>query len=665
MVVRSVSLAGIVVASLLTVCVLGCERADPAGSAPHAQTDSTVGVLSEVLDQAPYVEAPELAERVSVGNLPPIAERLPRNPLLVEPVERVGTYGGTWRMGALSVRDTGLFVRTITYENLVSWDPEWTTVIPNVAQSVEVNEDSTTFTFNLREGMRWSDGEPFTSDDVRFYHACTLHPGLHPNGPPAWLTVGGDPWMLEVESETRFTIRFSAPYGLFLQRLATTAGQNLTGYPEHYLRNLLSEVTPDADQIAKALGFDNWQHRFNHSARPWFNPELPTLHAWLFNEAYGTPDLETLTTRRNPYYWKIDTEYHQLPYIDSVVFRLASSGDDLIDAAICGEIDMQIRHIDLPALRDRYADTPADYRFLTTTPSEMNEMVLQLNLCHPDVAKRELFNMIEFRIALSHAIGRLRIIEEVFPSASAPYQASPRPESRFYNERLATQYTEYAPDSANAALDRIGLTGRDAEGFRTLPDGTPLEIVIEVADVFNRNWPRAVELIVQDWAKVGVRARLLVENWEALDASRNHARHDALVWLGTGGLDVVLTPGMYFPGNAEAGYGMNWVWWHSPHERFVAEEPPEWARRQIALHDEITATADELQQDALMREIISIAAETFHTIGIALPGHGFGIVRDGFKNVPDVMPSAWTYPTPAPTLPCQYFFHHFTTESSP
>lgn len=222
------------------------------------------------------------------GTLPPVDERLPENPQLVEPGERPGEYGGRWRMGALNVRDTGLFVRTVTCENLVSWDAEWTRVIPNIAQSVEVNDDATEYLFSLRKGMRWSDGHAFTTGDIAFYHRCTLD------------------------------------------------------------ERLLPEHDPDIDAQAKEAGYDHWQHQFNYLSRPWNNPELPTLDAWLFTAAYLPGSEEPIVAERNPYYWKIDTSYRQLPYIDSLEFRLMPDALQIVEAAQAGEIDMQIRNIGMP-----------------------------------------------------------------------------------------------------------------------------------------------------------------------------------------------------------------------------------------------------------------------------------------------------------------------------
>jgi peptide/nickel transport system substrate-binding protein len=112
--------------------------------------------------QGTYSEAPALAQLVKEGKLPPVAERLPKKPLVVNATQ-VGTYGGEWRMGMRGGTDDPSFYRIVTYENLVRWTPNRDDIIPNLAESWEINKDATEYTFHLREGMKWSDGVPFTS----------------------------------------------------------------------------------------------------------------------------------------------------------------------------------------------------------------------------------------------------------------------------------------------------------------------------------------------------------------------------------------------------------------------------------------------------------------------------------------------------------------------
>jgi ABC-type transport system substrate-binding protein len=138
---------------------------------------------------ATFKEAPALAELVKAGKLPPIEERLPLNPVVVQPAEKVGKYGGNWTTATIEKNGNDLR-RNIGYEQLLRWTPMWDGILPNVAESYEASEDAMTFTFHLREGLRWSDGEPFTATDVVFwYEDIIMNTDITPNSPSRKYTV--------------------------------------------------------------------------------------------------------------------------------------------------------------------------------------------------------------------------------------------------------------------------------------------------------------------------------------------------------------------------------------------------------------------------------------------------------------------------------------------
>jgi len=202
--------------------------------------------------QTTYNEAPMLAERVAAGELPPIGERLPENPLV----------------------DSSPGVRTMAYENLMRWNPEGTEVIPNIAESVEVNEAGTTYTFKLREGMKWSDGQPFSADDIMFwYEDVFLNEDLTP-ARPSWLMSGEEPVVVEKVDDTTVTFRFAQPNGLFLTLLATPdgsafgTGAGMTSLPRHYLERFHNKYNPDVGALVAEAGADDWVSLFQSGTSP-------------------------------------------------------------------------------------------------------------------------------------------------------------------------------------------------------------------------------------------------------------------------------------------------------------------------------------------------------------------------------------------------------------
>lgn len=626
-----------------------------------------------------FKESPLLAAKVEAGELPPVAERLPRNPVLVEPVERLGRYGGTWRMSMRGNADRALIYRTIGYEQLLRWDPAWTRVIPNVAQSYSVNDDATEFTFGLRQGMRWSDGYPFTADDIMFWYEDVLkNPELTPE-PPPWLIAGGN--LVEVVKLDSLTVRFrfAAPNGLFPQHLAS--GHDSGGpanFPKHWLKRFHKRYNPvGLAAEAKTVGAGDWvelfrlksgdehvpknlsallRHRTTGEDVPARIEPWPTLNAWVLRGVEdGAPP--RIVAERNPYYWKVDPGGQQLPYLDKVVYSIFQTQQEMIEYTKAGNIGMQSRRISHPKFHKELVESQdkGGYRFYSIMPGQSNSLVVGLNLTHPDPAKRALYGNREFRIALSLAINRKAIIKRTQLNKGTPYQLAPRPESRFYNPRLAQQYTDYDPGKANAMLDAIGLDKRDSQGIRLRADGVRAAISM----LARKDRPLSVlsfEMIAEDWRAVGIDARVQALERPDLEGQVNANTHDAAQGHSDGGMEALLSPGVYLPwDDSNSIYGIGWLRWLADPSHAQAQEPPAKVKEQVDLFRRIQVAATPEEQERLMKQILDIAADQFYLIGISLIPPQKGVVSNSFRNVPPVMVWSWTYPNPAPTNPSQYF----------
>jgi peptide/nickel transport system substrate-binding protein len=295
------------------------------------------------------------------------------------------------------------------------------------------------------------------------------------------------------------------------------------------------------------------------------------------------------------------------------------------------------------------------YHFFETPSSFMNTMIISLNLTHQDPVKREIFQNQDFRIGLSYAINREQIIDLVLYGQGIPYQSAPRPDTALYNEQLATQYLDYDVDLANDYLDRAGYSERDDDGYRLGPDGQRISFTMDVITTYRYDWNLMVELVAQDWQRVGVEMQPNIIERAQLYERKAANQQDAVVWIGDGGLGSTLEPRYYFPYSVESNYAEAWQYWYNNPEHELAEEPPMSVQDQMALYDQLKSTADVEEQNALMAEILQEAADAFYVIGISLPPSGYGVVQDHFYNVPDSMPDSWTYPNPGPTNPEQYF----------
>lgn len=605
-----------------------------------------------------FNQAPDLQALVDAGSLPPVEERLPAEPLVLTPLNEVGRYGGEMRTDLLGGTDRGYgwLNRILGYEPLVRFAPEGGNVVPNIAASWDVNPESTEFTFHLREGMKWSDGAPVTADDIVFwYEDMALDPELYPGGPGAHMMNAGTPAKLIKVDDLTVTFTFAAPYGLFLQQLASGNNQPPIA-PRHYGEQFLPKYNeaglPD---LLKASGVATWVDLFNQKVggttgsdfAKWLNPELPTLNAWTVSSPYDGASTQVVA-KRNPYYWKVDTAENQLPYLDQVIFPIVGDPEVLKLMVMNGQVDFVYRPqnftiTDKPTFFD--SQEAGKYHFVDLSADVSAAHALHLNLTVLDETKRALFTNKDFRIALSHALNRPELIDIIYVGQGEPYQVAPRPESAFYDEAFAHQYTEYDPDKANQMLDALGLTERDGNGIRVMSNGQPLSIRVDVRTDTTQQID-SLELIQGYWKDVGIDLQVNVID-SALYRERQVANlYEAISNVGAGGLNELLNPRLYVPINDNALYGVPWSYWYNKDERGI--EPDAATVEQLKIYDQALATADVDKQAELFKQVIDIARDQFRSFGISLLTGTYAIATDRLGNVPETMIDSAIYPTPAP-----------------
>jgi peptide/nickel transport system substrate-binding protein len=604
-----------------------------------------------------YGEAPDLAALVAAGKLPPVEERLPTNPLVVTPLSEIGTYGGIWRSALKGAFDMGWLRRTVAYEPLVAYNFAWDKVVPNVAESFEANADATEFVFHLREGHKWSDGTPFTAHDLVFAITDAIQIPQYFGASRNTHLQGAKATAVD---DLTLRIEMPEPNGLFLQHMASVSGMWPLMYQKRYCSRFHIKYNPNADVEAKAAGLTGWPEALYLACDldNWRDLKRPTLFAWKLTTPYdGLSQL--VTFERNPYYFKIDSANNQLPYLDGLWMRQTEAVEDIVLQALNGEIDFMDRHIATQINKPLFIDgrEKGDYRLYETVQANMNTAVIELNQNSTNPALNQLFNQRDFRIALSLAIDRPEIIEVLFVSQGEPWQAAPRPESRWYSERLAKQHTEFDPDKANALLDGLGLAERDAEGFRLGPDGKRIAFRVDVTSDVQPYFADLAEMLQGYWRDIGIQLDVRKSERSYVYENMRANKHDVHLWQGDGGLgDAILDPRYYLPANIESVYALLWA--KQLYEPGAADalEPPPAIKRQQDLYIELQRSADPATQDELMMEILEIAANEFRVIGISLPPNGYGIAKTGLGNVPERQPHAWIYPTPGPMGVAQLFW---------
>jgi peptide/nickel transport system substrate-binding protein len=610
-----------------------------------------------------YNEAPQLAQQVDAGNLPPVQERLPQEPMVVPVVERIGTYGGTWNSGIVGIAEYAWVYRSTLYETLVRWDENFTGVIPNIAHSWEVSDDASRYTMHLREGMRWSDGRPFTSADIMFWFEDVVgNEDLSPAGQPTWLRVDGQPAEVTAPDNYTVVIQLAGPNSLFLYRLATAAGKDMVDMQAEYAKQYHIAYNTEATNFAQQQGFSAWNELFSSRVLGGAagtggraqNPDLPTLTAWRLTASPTT----RIALERNPYYFKVDAEGNQLPYLDGVVFDIVESPEVLLLRTMSGEIDLI--HAQGVATEDNKVllidnQDRGSYGFYEVHSSFMNQGIVALNLTHTDPVKREVFNNALFRQALSVAIDRQEIIDLLWVSQGEPWQAAPRADTPYYDEELAKQFTEYDPEQARAWLDEAGYTvGPD--GLRIGPDGNPIFIVIETSN-HNPQYPNIAEIVVRFWQDIGIDAHERSMERSLWYTRKDNNDQDANIWIGGGGdtIEAMLDPRWYFPYSSESNFAIPWgIWFNNP-DHALAEEPPADVQRQMELYQELLRSPTPEGQIEIMRQILDITKDNFYTIGTALQAPSYGVVANNLHNVPPRIMWGWTFQDPGSANPEQFF----------
>lgn len=620
-------------------------------------------------------EPPALQDLVAAGDLPPLAERLPVNPKVVEPFETVGSYGGEFNIVMRGPSDVTTLARTIGYEPMtrfVNWQPDnpGEDIVPdvemNVAESVEFNEDGTVYTFHLREGMKWSDGEDYDADDIMFwYEHVFLNNELFPSY-PAWSVAGGEPVTVEKVDQYTVTFTFADSNGLLLTWLATpfqdpgTSQRNRpTTYPAHYLEQFHPAFNENIEQEARAAGAQGWVDYFHNKADPWRNSELPSLHPWVVTQGVGEGSGEQVIAERNPYYFKVDTEGNQLPYIDRVVVDVISDPEVVLLRAANGNydfLDSYIGFVATPENRGTFFDNQerGDYNFFEVLPNRQSLNTFMLNITHPDPIKREMFSNKDFRVALSHAINRDEIIELVYLGQGLPYQVVERPESPLFDEEMAIQYTEFDPELANSMLDEMGYDQRNSEGIRLGPDGNPIQITLDIA-VVRQPWLDSAELIRGYWRNIGIDLFINTMEVTALNERTESNQHDAAIWSSSGGADTLFSPKFFLPSRHDALYAVPWGQYFAGQPGGVRPDN-EAALRQQDLYRQLLSAPEQQERIELFQEIIDIAKEEFWTLGIMQPTVEYGIRSNRLRNVPDTLMASTMYAHPGASNPEQYYF---------
>lgn len=585
---------------------------------------------------ADYNESPMLADLVASGALPPVEERLPTNPTVVNAVE-VGEYGGTWRRAFKGPGDRWGPTKLLE-ERVLKWgaDADGNLVLkPAFIESYEVNADSTQFTFTLLEGLKWSDGHPVTTEDVAFwYNDIFLNEALTPTI-GATFAPGGEPMKLDVIDERTFSVSFAQPYVYFLQILAkdSTSGPSLDRpsfiQPAHYLKQFNNNYASEEElaAAAEANGVDSWTKLWGSKgpiAAWWFNEDLPVITAW---KVKGGTTGNTVTMERNPYYYAVDQAGNQLPYIDTVVHQLFEGQEAFNLMVVQGQIDMQGRYVQTQDYTFLFENKDkGDYDLKNWKSASVWSLVPNHNTT--DEVLGPLFAEADFRKALSVAIDRELINELAYSGLAEPRTASPISGSPYFDAELEVLNTEYDPDKANALLDGLGLTEKDSDGYRIASNGKRLQIVVEGN---NDAYSDQLELIADNFSDVGVELLPRIIDRTQWDDNRDNNNFH-MQFTPFDRLSVLPADPRRMMGS-DSYANQYYVWYETKGESGI-EPPADHPIRDIwAAWDEASVAASIEEADVKVNALIETFVENAFVIGIVGEAAVPNVVKTNFMNV--------------------------------
>jgi len=586
-----------------------------------------------------FQEAPELAEKVAKGQLPPVEKRLPANPLVIKPEEAIGKYGGTLRMAVVGQNTlTNEVNNWWLTESLTNPSPQDATkFIPNVAESWEWSDGHKVLTMKLRKGIKWSDGQPFTAGDVNFWwQDVVLNKELTPS-PSTLLTRGGK--LAEFKQIDDFTIQFSfaEPYALFTTYLGSWGFPRgaPTSYPKHYLSQFHTKHGEKAKIEAgmKEGGFQNWPDFFAQKASN-NNPERPTIGAWI---PTARPPNAVEVHVRNPYYWKVDTAGNQLPYIGEIRSTRTADTEAALLKTIAGELDFSRMGgtVNLPVLSDNKQKGNYRFAYADWMPNSFGNIMF--NFSTKDPVKNKLYNTKEFRQALSVAINREEIIKLIYKGGVFASQVAPMRGAPYHGESdLFQSWTKFNPDQANQMLDKIGLTAKDKDGFRLGPDGKELLLIISATTAWPAETPQLMDLVKGYWAKIGIKATVAPEAGALWGTRHNAGEHDVSArgaHFGGGPVHPTLNSNTFALSGWQ--WAPEWALWLDTGGK-QGNEPPAEVKRIREILNQILGEPDEAKRNALMQEVFKIHMDQLWSIGLVVDDPKFGqltTVHNRLRNV--------------------------------
>ena len=584
-----------------------------------------------------YSESPLLTELVRKGELPPVELRLPKNPREIDFVSRnlsIGKYGGSIRMLMARAKDA----RQMTvygYARLLIFEPKNFEYQPDILESYDV-VNGKKFIFKLRQGHKWSDGKPFTSEDFRYWWEDVANNiELSPVGPPTMMKVEGQIPKFKIIDKFTIQYEWDKPNPDFLSALAGASPLYIYR-PAHYMRKFHKKYA-HGNKLKIAIAKSkqrNWSALHNKMDNLYRNDniELPVLQPWV---CISKSSSNRLRFKRNAYFHRIDPEGQQLPYVDEFIFGMTSN--KLISAKVgTGEVDLQARYLrfdDYTFLKKGEERSPYSTRLWTTAKG--SQLALFPNLNYKDKTLRSLLRDVRFRRALSMSINRHEINQVIYYGLALEGNNTILPESPLYRSEYRTKWAKFDLKTANQLLDSMGLIKRDHRGVRLMSNGKPLDLIVETAGESTEQTD-VLELIHDNWLNIGIK---IYSKPSQRNVFRNRvfAGETAMsIWSGieNGLVTANSSPAEFAPTTQQS---LQWPKWGQYFETGgKAGEAPDQphAKTLLKLYKEWRTEIASQKRKSIWNKILKINAEQVYSIGLVAGVLQPVVVANSLQNVP-------------------------------
>jgi peptide/nickel transport system substrate-binding protein len=586
-----------------------------------------------------FQQAPMLAALVAAGELPPVEERLPDDPMVVVPIDEIGTYGGTARIFL-----AGESLINVP-EGLLRPGPQMRLNLPNWAEKAEYSNGARTLNITLRPGHRWSDGHLLTADDyLFFFEHFLMNKDLTPVVEPRFKGA-----RIEKHDAHSFSYHFPQPMPLFVNHLAHNSSR--LAIPAHFMKRYHPSFTDRAqlEDEAEELGLQDWRTYLTavNATNDLLFFGRPVLTAYVLVSRTST----RTRLRRNPYYPKVDPEGNQLPYIDYLEVQRVDSAEIMAAKASTGQVDFagrQFMTADIPLFK-RFEKKNGYSTYIWARPYG-SDVVLQFNLNHRDEGLRKIFQDVRFRRAMSLAINREEVNDIVYFGQGVPRQLTVVPSSRYFEPEFAAAWAEFDPVRAGELFDEMGLVDRDGDGTRERLDGEALQITLEYM-IGETPKQITLDLVTAYWREVGVSVNLKQISGPLQAIRAKAGLMDMTIWHADRNTDILfpIEPYWYVPVNGgwEQSQWSSWRRWYFT-DGTRGSEPPKQIKQLLGWWENLRRATDEKERIEMGKKILRSQAENLWALGVIGLGPHPIIVSDRLRNVPHQgywgWDSRWSWP---------------------